>query len=77
MHNLILNVNDEAYEHLLYFIKNISTIQIVEDKIIDENIENKNREEFLNRIKSSKDDIKNGRVSDFNFDKFLEEIDNV
>ena len=77
MHSLKINVNNEAYEHLLYIIKNISDIQIVEDEIIEESIENKNREEFLSRVKSSKEDIKKGRVSDFNFDKFLEEINDV
>ncbi len=63
MHSLKINVNNEAYEHLLYIIKNISDIQIVEDK---------NREEFLSRVKSSKEDIKEDRVSNFNFDEFLE-----
>jgi len=35
MHNLNLNVSDNAYEHLIYFISNIKDdIKIVKDEVI-------------------------------------------
>ncbi|SHO80817.1 hypothetical protein MNB_SV-15-466 [hydrothermal vent metagenome] len=73
MHSLKINVNNEAYNHLIYILNEMSNVEIKEDKIIK--IDKKKK--FLQRVKKSDNDIKNGRVSDFNFDDFLKDIDEI
>ena len=73
MHSLKINVNNEAYTHLIYILNEMSNVEITEDKIIKID----KRSQFLQRVKKSDDDIKNGRVSDFDFDDFLKDIDEI
>ena len=69
MHNLRINVNNEAYNHLIYLLNDMSNVEIIEDNIVAD------REEFLKRVKSSDNDIKNGQVSDFDFNSFEKDLD--
>jgi len=69
MHTLRINVNDEAYNHLIYILNDMSNVEITEDRVVD------NRDKLIKRVNSSMEDIKNGRVSDFDFESFKKDID--
>ncbi len=69
MHTLKINVDNEAYAHLIYLLNDMSNVEIIEDNIVQE------RGELLKRVAKSQSDIKNGRVSDFDFESFKKDID--
>ena len=73
MHSLKINVNNEAYNHLIYILNEMSNVEITEDKIIK--IDKRNK--FLKRVEKSDNDIRNGHVSDFNFNEFKKELDEL
>lgn len=70
MHSVTVNIGDSDYKSFLEFVKSRKYIEIIEDSELE------NREDFIDRINSSKDDIKDGRVSDFDFNSFVNELDN-
>ena len=43
---IILHISDEAYEHIIYLLKHLEGVEIVEDRYVeekDQNVSNKNR----------------------------------
>ena len=61
MHNIALKVNNNAYEHLIYFLSNLKDdIELVKDEIVTKSAEeNEYSEELLSRI----DDLENGKAT--------------
>lgn len=72
MHSLNLAVNDEAYEHLMYFISNIKDIEIIADDFL-ENIEliDKDDEDYELFLKA-KEGRKNGEKV-YSLDEIMKE----
>jgi len=73
MHSLRIDVNDKAYHHVLYLLNNIHDVQIKEDIIVP----NEKKESLMDRVQASEEDIKQGRVSDFDFNQFVSQLDEL
>jgi predicted CopG family antitoxin len=69
MHTLKINVQDEAYSHLIYILESMSSVEVTEDII------NRKEDKLSKRVNLSCDDIQNGKVSDFDFDSFKKDLD--
>jgi|GEM_PF-3475989 len=74
MHNLVLNVSDNAYAHLLYFISNIQDdVEIIKDEEVD-----LSDSEILAHFKEGVEELKSiqeGKASNYkSMDAFLDEL---
>lgn len=71
MHNIALNVNNNAYEHLIYFLSNLKDdVEVLRDEIIVNNSEiedTKFKDELLSRMKDLKDGKATTLTRDENF----------
>jgi len=60
MHNIALKVNNNAYEHLIYFLSNLKDdVEVIKDEIVSKSIEN---DEFSKELLSRMDDLKDGKA---------------
>lgn len=74
MHSLSLNVTDEAYGHLIYFISNIKDdIKIVKDEVLD-----LSDDEILNNFREGIQELKSIKEKNSGelktLDAFLDEL---
>jgi hypothetical protein len=68
MHNIVLNVNNTAYEHLIYFLSHLKDdVEVLKDEICDTQFEID-----TNHCKETLEKIENDKVEDF---KPIESVD--
>jgi len=59
MHNIALTVNNNAYEHLIYFLSNLKDdVEVIKDEIVSRSIDDDFSEELLSRM----EDLENGKA---------------
>jgi len=72
MHNIALNVSNNAYEHLIYILSHLKDdIEVIKDEfILTDNEDNDFTEELLSRI----DDLTNGKATILTRDELFNDI---
>ena len=74
MHSIALNVNNSAYEHLIYFLSNLKDdVEVIKDEMIinSSDIEDKN---FRNELLSREKDLKNSKASILTRNEIFEDL---
>ncbi|KIM06303.1 MAG: hypothetical protein KU38_13230 [Sulfurovum sp. FS08-3] len=71
MHTLHIDVKDSVYEHVIYLLQSMKDVHIKKDSIT------KQEPTLLERVQEADDDIKQGRVSEFDFNAFKKDLDEL
>ncbi|MEA2099928.1 MAG: hypothetical protein U9P72_07350 [Campylobacterota bacterium] len=72
MHNIALKVNNNAYEHLIYFLSNLKDdVEVIKDEIVSQSTED---DELTQELLSRMDDLKNGKAKILTRDEIFDAI---
>jgi len=73
MHSIALNVNNSAYEHLIYFLSNLKDdVEVIKDEIIN-NIDIDNKD-FKEELLSREDELKNSKATILTRNEIFEDL---
>ncbi len=72
MHDITLEVNNNAYEHLIYFLSNLKDdVRVLKDEVVSKSMED---DKFSQELLSRMDDLKKGKAKILTRDEIFDGI---